>query len=159
MFTLPDDHCPVPFSLNINIMVMQNTKTKLAEVPEKFLWDTKATKQFESTLQSNWFQEKLSQLSESPDEYSVDESTEKITHFLKLAAEKCSVKKFKSSSRYSKKEEDDMPWFDSECDINKRALTDLAKELKIKHSFIKKSIKHSKEEGGGGRGGCHPPRL
>ena len=48
------DHCPVSFSLNVNIMVMQSTKIKLSEVPGKFLWDTEATKHFEITLQSNW---------------------------------------------------------------------------------------------------------
>ena len=60
----------------------------------------------------------------------MDESTQKITCFLKLAAEKSNVKKFKTSSRNSKKEKDDMPLFDSECDTNKKALTDLAKEIK-----------------------------
>ena len=40
-------------------MVMQSTKIKLSEIPGKFLWDTEATKHFEITLQSNWFQEKF----------------------------------------------------------------------------------------------------
>ena len=67
------DHCLVSFSLNVNTMVMQSSKIKLSEVPGKFLWDTEATKHFEITSQFNWFQEKISQLSESLDKYSVNE--------------------------------------------------------------------------------------
>ena len=53
------DHCPASLSFNVNTMVMQNTKIKLSEVPGKFLWNTEATKHFEITSQSNWFQEKV----------------------------------------------------------------------------------------------------
>ena len=128
-------------------MVIQNTKIKLSEVPEKFLWDTEATKHFEITLQSNWFQEKISQLSESLDKYSVDESTQKITYFLKLAAEKSNVKKLKTSSRNSRKEKDDMPWFGNECDTNKKVLTDLAKEIKqnSKNSSLRNNLSIQKK--------------
>ena len=77
----------------------------------------------------------------------MDESTQKITYFLKLATEKSNVKKLKTSSRNSRKEKDDMPWFDSECDTNKKALTDLAKEIKqnSKNSSLRNKLSIQKK--------------
>ena len=111
-------------------MVMQSTKIKLSESQENFYGIQKPQNTLKLHYNPIGFKKKISQLSESLDTYSVDESTQKITYFLKLAAEKRNVKKFKTSSRNSRKEKDDIPWFDSECDTNKKALTDLAKEIK-----------------------------
>ena len=55
------------------------------------------------------------------------------------------MKKSKTSSRNNRKEKDDMPWFDSECDTNKKALTDLAKEIKQKLKTLRNKLSIQKK--------------
>ena len=119
------DHCPIHYNIDIGKIdeVDNDSEAKEKPLSTRWFWDEKSREKFEAYLKNDENQKKVSKITSSSDG---DTMAADLNTLMTNIADTCGIKKKK---RQDTNRQNSAPWFDKECHILKRKISQTANSL------------------------------